>query len=394
MKNFCLLVFAIAIAFSGFSQIPKKESYSFENVLYFKNVPYSSSASAVHLAIDTCASCPQKYKLIRQTAAGGGGGSFINNQFSAVQASSNYWISGNGRIAGRLLIVSPAYSDQGVIYKLQLDSNLLVYGAHSDNTSKIIRALSNSGGERFSVDGGGYSSFNNKPTPSVNADISIGVNGGVFIGDDAGGVLWLNRYSSSEQYGEIYNVQSSTSAGTAGFRVFTHNSGTQNMALSIEATGEIKFPKYVPGSFDGGTANDSVLVITATGAIKKRNPALFGSASAIALNKGTFIESPGAAENVDVWQTPVAITVTSLKAILRGSSSPSVTYNVKFGTDITSATTVFTSDITCTSVTTGCSNSSGFNDATIPAGSFIWIVTTALSGTVNSISFTINYTED
>ncbi len=112
------------------------------------------------------------------------------------------------------------------------------------------------------------------------------------------------------------------------------------------------------------------------------------------ISKGLFLEFPGASEAIDMWQTPVAITITSLKAILRGSSSPSVTYNVKFGTDITSATTVFTSDITCTSVTTGCSNSSGFNDATIPAGSFIWIVTTAQSGTVNSIGFTLNYTED
>jgi len=112
------------------------------------------------------------------------------------------------------------------------------------------------------------------------------------------------------------------------------------------------------------------------------------------VSKGLTIEFPSASEAVDMWQTPVAITVSSLKAILRGSASPSVTYNIRFGTDITSSTDVFTSNITCTSVTTGCSNSSGFNDATIPAGSFIWIVTTAQSGTVNSIGFTINYTED
>ncbi len=110
-------------------------------------------------------------------------------------------------------------------------------------------------------------------------------------------------------------------------------------------------------------------------------------------SKGFFLEAPTSSEAVDMWQTPVDITVTSLKAILRGSS-PSVTYNIKFGSNITSATSVFTSDITCTSVTTGCSNSSGFNDATIPAGSFIWIVTTAASGTISSIGFTLNYTED
>jgi hypothetical protein len=110
-------------------------------------------------------------------------------------------------------------------------------------------------------------------------------------------------------------------------------------------------------------------------------------------SKGVFVAFPTSADTVDVWQTPVAITITSLKAILRGSS-PSVTYNIAFGTNIQSPTAVFTADITCTSVTTGCSNSSGFNDATIPAGSFIWIYTNASSGTIRSIAFTINYTED
>jgi len=110
-------------------------------------------------------------------------------------------------------------------------------------------------------------------------------------------------------------------------------------------------------------------------------------------SKGAFLESPTSADTIDAWQTPVAITITSLKAILRGSS-PSVTYNIGFGTNIQSPTAVFTADITCTSITTGCSNGSGFNDATIPAGSFIWIYTNASSGTIRSISFTINYTED
>jgi hypothetical protein len=111
------------------------------------------------------------------------------------------------------------------------------------------------------------------------------------------------------------------------------------------------------------------------------------------LNKGVFVASPTSADTIDVWQTPVAITITSLKAVLRGTS-PSVTYNIAFGTNIQSPTAVFTADITCTSITTGCSNSSGFNDATIPAGSFIWVYTTAASGTIRSIAFTINYTED
>ncbi len=112
------------------------------------------------------------------------------------------------------------------------------------------------------------------------------------------------------------------------------------------------------------------------------------------MSKGAYVGFPTALDSIDMWQTQVAITVSSLKAVLRGTATPSVTYNIKFGTDISSATSVFTSDITCTSITTGCSNNSGFNDATIPAGSFIYIVVTAQSGTVKSIGLTLNYTED
>jgi hypothetical protein len=164
----------------------------------------------------------------------------------------------------------------------------------------------------------------------------------------------------------------------------TANSGTD---IGLELTGNTNFIASA-----GETVTLRLMEIGGTQRWREIGRSVeVGSTST--LQKGFFLESPGSAEAVDMWQTPVAITVTSLKAILRGSS-PSVTYNVKFGTDITSATDVFTAAITCTSVTTGCSNNSGFNDATIPAGSFIWIVTTASSGTINSISWTINYTED
>jgi len=118
------------------------------------------------------------------------------------------------------------------------------------------------------------------------------------------------------------------------------------------------------------------------------------AASAGTISKGFTIEFPSASENVGMWKTPVAITVSSLEAVLVGSATPSVTFNIAFGTDRTSGTNVFTSGQTATSTTTGHTFNSGFNDATIPAGSFIWITTSAQSGTVTNIELTINYTED
>jgi hypothetical protein len=112
------------------------------------------------------------------------------------------------------------------------------------------------------------------------------------------------------------------------------------------------------------------------------------------LSKGVTIESPTGTEDVSLFFTDAAITVTQLNAVLVGSSTPSVTWTVRHGTD-RSATgnEVVTSGTTTTSTTTG-SEVTSFNDATIPAGSFVWLETTAQSGTVDSISVTITYSVD
>ena len=217
------------------------------------------------------------------------------------------------------------------------------------------------------------------------------------------------NYTSGSRQFMIYQSASgddiimSTSNGFGGqnkknyhFNTTLYN-GSTNASLSLLSSGNVGVNQVAPDStfqvngglkfVTGRQGAGKVLTSDANGGADWATP------KGLTQSKAVTIESPSSSEAVDMWQTPVAITVSSLKAILRGSS-PSVTYNIKFGTDITSPTSVFTSDITCTSITTGCSNSSGFNDATIPAGSFIWVVTTASSGTITSISLTINYTED
>lgn len=106
------------------------------------------------------------------------------------------------------------------------------------------------------------------------------------------------------------------------------------------------------------------------------------------------VEDPESAEDISIFFTNAAITVTEMRAVLVGSSTPSVTWTVRHGTD-RSATgaEVVTSGTTTTSTTTG-SDVTSFNDATIVADSFIWLETTAQSGTVTELSVTIKYTQD
>lgn len=55
--------------------------------------------------------------------------------------------------------------------------------------------------------------------------------------------------------------------------------------------------------------------------------------------------------------------------------------------------TVLSNNTTTTSVSSG-SDVTSFNDATIPADSFVWLETTAKSGTVTELNITLVYTED
>lgn len=122
---------------------------------------------------------------------------------------------------------------------------------------------------------------------------------------------------------------------------------------------------------------------------------LFGDGTwgAVERSKGITIESPTATEDISFFFTKQAITITEIRAVVRGST-PSVTWTVRHGTDrnATGAEAV-TGGTTTTSQTTG-SDVTSFNDATIVADSFVWIETTAQTGTVDELAITLVYTID
>ena len=107
------------------------------------------------------------------------------------------------------------------------------------------------------------------------------------------------------------------------------------------------------------------------------------------------VESPTSSEDIIIGFTFVAITITEIQAVARGTS-PSVTIQIRHGTDRSAAgNTVLTSATAITNTTSGQNITSGsFNDATIPADSWIWLETTAQSGTVDEVSIALPYTVD
>lgn len=110
------------------------------------------------------------------------------------------------------------------------------------------------------------------------------------------------------------------------------------------------------------------------------------------LIKGITVENPTSSENITMFFTDTAITISQITSLVQGTT-PSVTFSIQHGADRSSGTEVVTGGITETSTTTGTQTTS-FDDATIPANSWVWITTNASSGTVTELSVSIEYTED
>ena len=110
------------------------------------------------------------------------------------------------------------------------------------------------------------------------------------------------------------------------------------------------------------------------------------------------LEYVHAAENRGLWYTRVAITIRQISVFLLGSV-PTVTWSIVFAaarneaapTNCVNSTTC--SAAACSATTTG-HHITAFNDATIPAGNFIWFLTTATTGRVDEMHLTIEYTID
>ena len=148
---------------------------------------------------------------------------------------------------------------------------------------------------------------------------------------------------------------------------------------------------------DGGVSQGFGYVLDATtGLTLTRSGRILTLAGhAFVFRYSITVEDPTSSEDISIAFTNVAITITEMRAVLIGSATPSVTWKIRHhATDRNNAgNAVVTAGTTTTSTTTG-DDVASFDDATIPADSFIWLETTAKSGTVTEIHITLIGTVD
>lgn len=109
------------------------------------------------------------------------------------------------------------------------------------------------------------------------------------------------------------------------------------------------------------------------------------------LSKTFTLEAPTASDDITIFRTDVAITVVEVIAVSVGTT-PSTTYQLKHSTDRDAAGSNLTTSSTTTSKTTG--DIATLSVAAIPANSWIWLETTAASGTNVKLTIDIRYTID
>jgi|SaaInlV_125m_DNA_1040241.scaffolds.fasta_scaffold04733_3 hypothetical protein len=116
-----------------------------------------------------------------------------------------------------------------------------------------------------------------------------------------------------------------------------------------------------------------------------------GTGAPVSLSKTFTLQEPTASDDITAFRTNVDITVQEVIACSTGTS-PSTTYQLKHHPTRSDAGNALTTSAATTSTTTG--DTASLSDATIPANSWIWIETSAASGTDVYLSVDIRYTED
>jgi hypothetical protein len=187
-----------------------------------------------------------------------------------------------------------------------------------------------------------------------------------------------------------------TTTGTLAVTATTGQTANQFLATPDGSTGAVGLRSIVAAdipNLDASKITTGTMSTARLGSGTANNTTYLGGDQAYhsaLMSKAVSFQAPTASENVTLWYTPVALTITEVAESAQGTS-PSVTYNIRYAStrNAGSPTNVFSSNRTVT--TSAGTSVTSFANASIPAGSWIWIVTSATSGTVSDFNATIIY---
>ena len=135
------------------------------------------------------------------------------------------------------------------------------------------------------------------------------------------------------------------------------------------------------------TEDGSSTVVTVTTAGPQGATGATGATGAAGPPKSLTVAYPVAGDNLTLFYTQTSTTLTQVAAILVGTSTPSVTYSLKYAANRSAAGTAATASTTVTSTTTA--STATLQNMPIPANNFLWLEVSAISGNPTELSITV-----
>jgi hypothetical protein len=102
-----------------------------------------------------------------------------------------------------------------------------------------------------------------------------------------------------------------------------------------------------------------------------------------------WLASPQTNDQRILLRSPQALTISRVDAVLTGGSSPSVSFSLRHGADVSAAGTAATTDAITTASTTSGTATTSFQSPNIPAGHWLWLQVTAASGSPAGLTVSI-----
>jgi hypothetical protein len=105
---------------------------------------------------------------------------------------------------------------------------------------------------------------------------------------------------------------------------------------------------------------------------------------------GLTLSYPLVGDKLPLLHAASALTIAEVRALVAGTT-PSVSFSIRYGPDFSAAgTSIRLAGMTSSSTSSGDSWSS-FDNAVVPAGSWLWIVVDAVSGTALSLHVSLRF---
>jgi hypothetical protein len=309
--------------------------------------------------------------------------------------SGSTLITGSLRVTGSVSILGDQVSN-GNITASNVNVNDEAYNSTTWNGSLQV-PTKNAVRDKISslVDGSGSVGFISKFTANRTVGDSNIFDDGTKIAITGSNVIVSGSSTSFIVTGSI-----NASAGFTGSLL-----GTASWALNVVGGagggGGNSFATYsVAGQNDvtASVSNDLLTLVAGSGMVLTTDQATqaitFASSNTNNFTRGITIADPTNAENATIMFTTSSLTINRITSVIRGTAAPSVTYTLRYaasrsltGTEVITDGTVVASPFTGSALI----SSSGFTNPTVPGNNFIWLQTTAKSGTVNELFVQFQY---